>query len=60
MEKLLYTPVEVAGCLGVGRNTVYELIAAGRLQSVKIGRCRRVTRAQLDDFVTSLSAEQAA
>ncbi len=60
MEKLLYTPIEVAACLGVGRNTVYELIAAGRLQSVKIGRCRRVARAQLDAFVASLSAEQAA
>jgi excisionase family DNA binding protein len=42
--------------LGVGRSTVYELLAEGTLPSVKIGRARRITRTAIDDFVASLKA----
>ena len=54
MEKLLLTAREAAEVLGVGRSKVYELIATGRLRSVKVDGCRRVTREALVDFVTSL------
>lgn len=54
MTKLLLTPAEAAEILAVGRSTVYELIATGDLESVRIGRSRRVPRAALDAFVRRL------
>ena len=59
MEKLLLTAREAAEVLGVGRSKVYELIAAGRLRSVKVDGCRRVTRAALVEFVNSLGKDAA-
>ena len=41
-SQLLVTPEEAARRLSVGRTTVYELMSTGELQSVNIGRCRRV------------------
>jgi excisionase family DNA binding protein len=35
---------EAARLLNIGRSTTYELLRAGKLQSVKIGRRRGVTR----------------
>jgi len=44
MEKLLLRPEEAAQLLGLGRATVYELIAAGSLPGVRIGRSIRLRR----------------
>lgn len=41
IEKLLYTPVEAAHALGVSRSTVYLLMAAGDIPSVRIGGMRK-------------------
>lgn len=60
MDKLLLTPVEAAQALGIGRTKVYELIAAGRLRSVRLDGCRRITREELAVFVAHLSEEAAA
>lgn len=60
MDALLLTPVEAARGLGIGRTKVYELMAAGALRSVKIGRARRVPASALAEFVARLAAEQAA
>ena len=57
MSKLLLTSEEVAEVLGIGRSKVFELLAAGQLRSVKIGRCRRIAAATLTQFVASLEAE---
>ena len=38
MTKLLLTPAEAAEQLGVGRSTLYELLASGELESICIGR----------------------
>jgi excisionase family DNA binding protein len=54
VNKLLLTPAEVAEVLGVGRSTVYELLAAGLVESVRIGRARRIPRAALDAYVARL------
>ena len=43
MEKLLLTVWEAADVLSVSRSRVYELIYAEQLNSVKIGRSRRVS-----------------
>ena len=53
----LLRPEDVARRLQLGRTTVYDLIRSGRLRSVKVGACRRVTPAALAEFVTQLSAE---
>jgi excisionase family DNA binding protein len=47
MEKLLLTMWEAADVLGVGRSRAYELLYAEQLDSVKIGRSRRVALASV-------------
>ena len=54
MDKVLLSPEEVADALGVSRSKVYELLASGRLHSIKIGRCRRIVRSVLLQFVDEL------
>jgi excisionase family DNA binding protein len=53
-NRLLFTPEHAAARLDVGRTTVYALIASGELQSVKIGRSRRVPAAALEAYVERL------
>ena len=60
MDRLLLTPIEAARALGIGRTKVYELMAAGVLDSVKIGTARRVPTTALTEFVERLTAERAA
>jgi len=52
--RLLYTTTEAAQLLSIGRSTVYELIDAHRLESVSIGRSRRIPAKALDDFIARL------
>ena len=53
--KPLLVRVSQAGeILGVGRSTVYELIARGEIETVHIGRCCRVPVAALDEYVERL------
>jgi excisionase family DNA binding protein len=40
--------------LGVGRSTVFELIATGELRSVKIGHRRLVSDAAIAEFIARL------
>ena len=54
MDKLLLTPLEAAAILSIGRTKVYELMEAGLLESVTIGRCRRVPAEALAPFVEAL------
>jgi excisionase family DNA binding protein len=56
MEKLLLTVREAADVLSVSRSRVYELIYAEQLDSVKIGRSRRVSLASVRRFVEGPSA----
>ena len=53
-DQLLVTPEEAARRLSVGRTTIYELMSSGELQSVNIGRCRRVPVSSLSSFVSRL------
>lgn len=50
-EKLAYTVKEVAAMLSLSRSHLYELIQARKIDTIKIGRARRITRKQLDDYV---------
>ncbi|WP_239346162.1 helix-turn-helix domain-containing protein [Frankia sp. Cj5] len=54
MHTLLLTTTEAADLLGVSRTTVYELLNAGQLESVRIGRARRIPRAALVAYVDRL------
>lgn len=56
---ILLTVEEAAGLLGVGRTTAYQLIAIGDLEVVRIGRCTRVPRDAIDEFVTTLRTRSA-
>jgi excisionase family DNA binding protein len=40
--------------LGIGRSAVYELIAAEKLKTVKIGRRRLVAREAIEEFIAGL------
>jgi excisionase family DNA binding protein len=51
MPPLLVCVEDAARLLAVGRTTVYELIAAGELEAINIGRCRRVPLSALYAFV---------
>jgi len=55
VNKLLYTPTEAADLLGVSRSTLYELLRAGEIASVRIGRSRRVPATALIAYVDRLA-----
>ncbi|MQA78098.1 MAG: helix-turn-helix domain-containing protein [Streptosporangiales bacterium] len=59
MQKpLLLNPEQAAQELGIGRTRTFALIASGELESVKIGRARRIPRAALEVYVGRLLAQQ--
>ena len=53
---ILYTPAEAAHLLGVGKTTLFALIARGELRSLKLGHSRRIRHADLEAFVAGLTA----
>jgi excisionase family DNA binding protein len=55
--QLLLRVPEVAERLSMSRSAVYELLGRGLLESVHIGRCRRVPTQALDSFVAALREE---
>ncbi|HKU24561.1 MAG TPA: helix-turn-helix domain-containing protein [Candidatus Sulfotelmatobacter sp.] len=42
---------EAARMIGVGRTKLYELIAAGEVKTVKLGKATRITTASLRDLI---------
>lgn len=54
MDKLLLTTTEAAEALGICRSKLYELLRSGRLRSVRIDGSRRVSAAELREFVAHL------
>lgn len=54
MESILYTVKQTAALLNIGRSTVYNLMEQGKLDSVKIGGSRRITRQALFKYVADL------
>ena len=42
---------EAARMIGVGRTKLYELIAAGEVETVKLGKATRITTASMHDLV---------
>ncbi len=58
VDPTLLTVRQAAQVLRIGRSTLYERIAAGALETVAIGRARRVPHDALISFVTALRAAQ--
>jgi excisionase family DNA binding protein len=45
---------DAGAMLGVGRSTVYDLIARGEIETVHIGRCCRIPVVAVEDYVRRL------
>lgn len=58
-DQILLAPERAAEQLGVGRTTIYALIASGDLESVKIGRSRRIPVDALVAYVERLRTQGA-
>ena len=52
--RLLLTVEEAAERLGIGRTLMYSLVASSQVESVRIGRLRRIPDDALRDFVFRL------
>jgi len=48
----LLTVEEAAVRLGISRSTMYSLIRAGSIRSVKLGKRTRLTPQQVSDYIT--------
>jgi len=56
VPQLLLTVEESAKQLRICRSSMYKLIGSGEVESVQIGRLRRIKPSALEDYVQRLSA----
>jgi len=56
-DKRLFTVPQTQAMLGIGRTTLWNMIASGEIESVRIGRSRRITAEAIDQFVEGLRAK---
>ena len=54
---MLFSVEEVADILHIGRSTVFKLIKDGKIQSIKLGRSRRIPIDAMQDYVDDLIGE---
>ncbi len=52
-DKLVFSVDEAAELLSIGRTTAFQLIADGRLGSLKVGHRRLVPRQDLEAFIVA-------
>jgi hypothetical protein len=57
-EKVGWRPAEWGGAVGVSRASVYNLLVAGAIDSVKVGSARVITTTPRD-YLASLAKEAA-
>lgn len=58
MTKLLLRESEAREMLGVSRTTLFELMRTGEIESVRIGRSRRIPVTALEEYVDRLGRGQ--
>jgi excisionase family DNA binding protein len=58
--QILYSVEEAAGLLGIGRTFMFHLLATGEIDSLKIGRLRKIPRDAIDGYIDRLRARQGA
>ena len=56
--RLMLTAEQAAERLGIGRTTMFALIKSGEIESVRIGRLRRVPADALTTYTDRLAAQQ--
>ena len=56
VPQLLLTVEEAAKRLHICRSNMYKLISSGEVESIKIGRLRRVTPSALEDYIQRLAS----
>jgi excisionase family DNA binding protein len=56
-DRVLLTVEEAAEQLGIGRTLMYKLIAHGEVESIRIGRLRRVPTSAIQDYARRLSGD---
>ncbi|HEX4246600.1 MAG TPA: helix-turn-helix domain-containing protein [Pseudonocardia sp.] len=54
-KRVLLTPEEAGEALGVGRTTIYALLRTGDLESVQIGRLRRISLSAVEAYAEQLT-----
>lgn len=57
-EPVVLKPEDAARSLGISRSSLYELLSRDEIESIKIGRSRRIPIAAIDSYVARLVAEQ--
>lgn len=55
--RLLLKVEEIAEILNVGRSTAYHLVLTGEIESVTVGRLRRVPAEAVTEYVNRLRAD---
>lgn len=55
----LMTVQDAADTLAISRWMIYRLTWDGKVESVQVGRCRRVVRRSFEEYVNALLAEAA-
>ena len=58
MDKLLLREPEACQVLGVSRTILFQLMRSGAVESIRIGRSRRIPAAALAAYVEKLRAQQ--
>jgi excisionase family DNA binding protein len=58
-SRYLLSPAEAAHVLNVGRSTVFVLMSTGQLESVHVGRLRRIPLDSIQAFIQRLRDEEA-
>ena len=57
-SRVLLTVEEAAQQLGIGRTKTFALVRSGELESVQIGRLRRVPKSAIEDYAARLVTQQ--
>lgn len=59
MTRLLLTVPEAAEALAISRSKLYQLLATGAVDSIRIDGSRRIPISALTDYITRLTRKEA-
>jgi excisionase family DNA binding protein len=59
-EKLAFTIAEACAAIGIGKTSIYELIAEGKLKSIQAAGRRLIRRSDLEAFLESCTDQSTA
>ena len=57
-KRKAYRITNAAALLDIGKSKAYEMVAAGKIRTVDIGGCQRVTDKELDNLLESLGDDR--